>query len=124
MNNKKIKLLNLFIFPFLFLPLSLPFYLSGLCPLLIGCQHAAFLLAVCYLSLVSCVSLASDFVGLVRIAPDEERLVLLKPVVHFSFTYGVLRCLSVNYLILITSLFLYWESLWHKKKIIPNFSNW
>ena len=29
--------------------------------------------------------------GVGRIAPDEERLVLLKPVVRFYFTYGVSR---------------------------------
>ena len=33
--------------------------------------------------------LTSAFVGVGRIAPDEERLVLLKPVVQFNFTYGV-----------------------------------
>ena len=37
------------------------------------------------------VSLASAFVGVGRIAPDEERLVLLKLAVLFSFAYGVLR---------------------------------
>ena len=26
-----------------------------------------------------------------RIASDEEKLVFSKPIVHFSFTYGVLR---------------------------------
>ena len=36
------------------------------------------------------------FVGVGRIAPDEERLVLLKLIVHFSFTYGVLRDLLYN----------------------------
>ena len=48
---------------------------------------------------------ASAFVGRGCIASDEERLVLSKPVVHFSFTYGVLRALVYNYLTLITSLF-------------------
>ena len=41
---------------------------------------------------------ASAFEGVGRIAPDEERLVLLKPVMHLSFTYGVLRDLVNNYL--------------------------
>ena len=36
-------------------------------------------------------SLASAFVGEIRIAPDEERLVLWKRVVQFYFTYDVLR---------------------------------
>ena len=36
-------------------------------------------------------SLASAFVGVGRIAPDEERLVLLKLVVQFCFTYDVSR---------------------------------
>ena len=47
-------------------------------------------------------SLNSAFVGVGRIAPDEERLVLLKPVVQFSFIYGVARgflyiCLYFNH---------------------------
>ena len=42
--------------------------------------------------------MASAFVGGGRIAPDEERLVLLKPFSHLSFTYGVLRGLGHNYL--------------------------
>ena len=36
-------------------------------------------------------SLASAFVRVGRVAPDEERLVLLKPVMQFSFIYGVSR---------------------------------
>ena len=43
--------------------------------------------------------LASASVGGGRIAPDEERLILSKPVVHFSFTYGVLGGLLYNYFI-------------------------
>ena len=35
--------------------------------------------------------LGPAFVGVGRIAPDDERLVLLKPGVQFSFTYGVSR---------------------------------
>ena len=35
------------------------------------------------------ISLASAFIGRECIVPDEERLVLLKPVVHLSFTYDV-----------------------------------
>ena len=31
-----------------------------------------------------------------RIAPDEERLILLKPVVQFYFTYGVSRGFSIH----------------------------
>ena len=34
-------------------------------------------------------SLPSVFVVVGRIAPDEEKLVFSKPVVQFSFTYGV-----------------------------------
>ena len=41
-------------------------------------------------------TLSSAFVGVGCIAPDEERLVLLKPIMHFSFTYGVLRGLLSN----------------------------
>ena len=41
------------------------------------------------------------------IAPDEEKLVFLKPAMYLSFTYGVLRCLVCNYLTVITSLFIY-----------------
>ena len=51
--------------------------------------------------------MSSAFMGEERIAPDEERLVLLKPVGLFSFTYGVLRGLLFIYLTLITSLFMY-----------------
>ena len=36
-------------------------------------------------------SVASAFVGVGRVAPDEERLVLLKPVFQFYFNYGVSR---------------------------------
>ena len=43
------------------------------------------------------------------VALDEERLVLLKPVVHLSFTYDVFRGLLYNYLTFITSLFIYCE---------------
>ena len=81
----------LLFFSFLFLPLSHSFHIWGSCPLLIGCMHTAFLLAVCYLSCFSCVSLSltSAFMIVGRFAPDEERLVLSKPVVQYSFTYGV-----------------------------------
>ena len=41
-------------------------------------------------------SLASVSVVVGSIVPDEERLVLSKLGVHFSFTYGVLRGLSYN----------------------------
>ena len=41
--------------------------------------------------------LASAFVEIRHIVPDEERLVLLKPVMLFSFTYGVLRGQKFNY---------------------------
>ena len=52
-------------------------------------------------------SMASAFTGGGCIAPDEERLVLLKPVVHLSFAYGVLSGLKYNYLTFISSLFIY-----------------
>ena len=52
-------------------------------------------------------NLSSTFVGGGRIIPDEERLVLLKPVVHLSFTYGVLRGLEYDFLTFIISLFIY-----------------
>ena len=42
------------------------------------------------------VSLDSASVGVEHIASDEERLVLSKPVVHFSFAYVVLRGLLYN----------------------------
>ena len=48
--------------------------------------------------------------GVGHVAPDEERLVLLKPVVNFSFIYGVLRGLLLNYLTLFTSLSIYCEN--------------
>ena len=35
--------------------------------------------------------------GVGHIAPEEERLVLSKLVVHFSFTYGALSSLLYNY---------------------------
>ena len=41
-------------------------------------------------------SLASAFVGGGFIAPDEERLVLSKLVMHFLLTYGVLRGFVYN----------------------------
>ena len=53
---------------------------------------------------------ASAFMTVRRIAPDKERLVLLKPVVHFSFTYGVLRGFMFYYLTLTTNLFTYSNS--------------
>ena len=93
---------NLLFFPFLILPPFLPFHLCGSCPLLIGCLHSAFLLAACYLSCFSVFCsvwlLLSWEVG--RIAPDEESLVLLKPVVQFSFIYGVPRGFPYIYSIL------------------------
>ena len=46
---------------------------------------------------------ASSFVGTGRIATQEERFVLLKPVEHFSFTQCVLRDLLCNYFSFITS---------------------
>ena len=52
---------------------------------------------------------ASAFVGGGRIEPDEERLVLSKPVVHFSLTDGVLRGLVCDYLTKITNLIIYCE---------------
>ena len=42
-------------------------------------------------------SLASTSVGAERIPRDEKRLLLSKLVVHFSFTYGVLRGTLYNY---------------------------
>ena len=36
--------------------------------------------------------LASASVDVGRIAPDEERLVLSKPVMQLSFTYGLSKC--------------------------------
>ena len=47
-----------------------------------------------------CFSLTSAFVVVGRFAPDEERFVLLKPVVQFYFTCGVSRgflCIYLNY---------------------------
>ena len=40
-------------------------------------------------------SLPSAFVVVGRFAPDEERLVLLKLFVQFSFTYGVSRSIFI-----------------------------
>ena len=41
-----------------------------------------------------------DFVGVGRFAPDEERIVLLKAVVQFYFTYSVSRGFSIHLFIL------------------------
>ena len=46
--------------------------------------------------------LAVAFVGGGRISPDEESLVLLKLVVHLSFTYSVLKGLVYNYSLLLS----------------------
>ena len=51
----------------------------------------------------------SVFVRVGCFALDEERLVLLKPIVHFSFIYGVLRGLLFNYLTLLINLLIYCE---------------
>ena len=40
----------------------------------------------------------SAFIKVGRNTPDKQRLVLLKPVVHFPFTYGVLRGLLFSYI--------------------------
>ena len=64
----------------------------------------------CLLSLLfSCVllSLASAFVGVGRNAPDVERLVFLKPVVQFYFTYDVSSGFLYIYLYFSTGLFIY-----------------
>ena len=37
------------------------------------------------------------FRGVEPIAPDDKRFVISKQVVHFSFTFGVLRVLLYNY---------------------------
>ena len=42
--------------------------------------------------------MSSAFMGEERIAPDEERLVLLKPVVQFYLTYGGSRVFLYIYL--------------------------
>ena len=86
-------MLNLLFSPCLFLPLSLSFHLCCSCTLLIRCLHAAFFLFFCYFS---CIPVFCSVWPLfsreyVAIAPDEERLVLLKPVVQFSLTYDESR---------------------------------
>ena len=48
-------------------------------------------------ALLCLLGLTSAFVGGQRIAPDEDKLVLLKLVVHLSFSYSVLRGLGYNY---------------------------
>ena len=45
------------------------------------------------------------------IASEKERLGILKPIVHLSFSYDVLSGLMHNYLTFITSLFIYCEIL-------------
>ena len=73
--------------------------------------------------------LPSAFVVVGRIAHDEERLVLSKPVVQFSFTYGMSRgyfmhlfyyILCIN-MYLITSLFIY-SAITSKITLKNNFS--
>ena len=49
----------------------------------------------------------SAFVVVGRFAPDEERLVLSKPVVQFSFTYGVSRGIFIFICTSITNFFIY-----------------
>ena len=51
--------------------------------------------------------LSSDFVVVCRIAPDEETLILSKPVVQFYFTYGVSRGIFIVVYTSITSFFFY-----------------
>ena len=58
-----------------------------------------FVISLVFLCLLS---LASVFVGVGRIAPNEERLVLSKQAVQFSFTYSASRDLLYNCLSLIT----------------------
>ena len=50
--------------------------------------------------------LAFAFVEVEHVAPDEERLVLSKPVVQFSFTYGVSRGIFIFVYTSITSFFI------------------
>ena len=47
---------------------------------------------------------ASTFLRGGHIAPNKKGLVLLKPVMHLSFSYGVLRSLVYHNLAFITSL--------------------
>ena len=54
-------------------------------------KEQAFLYQVQCVLLPRKLRLTSAFVGVWRIAPDKERLVLWKPVVQFSFSYGVSR---------------------------------
>ena len=49
----------------------------------------------------------SAFVVVGRFAPDEERLFLSKPVVQFSFTYGVSRGIFIFLYTSSTSFFIY-----------------
>ena len=119
------KNLTTYFIPFLFLPLSLSFNFCAFCPLLIGCLYAVFLLTVCYLSGFLCLlRQVSAFVGGGRIAPDEERLVLLKPVVYLSFTYSVLRGLVYIYAIQFT-ITLIWKKMKNKlHKILNMIKKW
>ena len=90
---KKKYYFNLLFFPFLFLPLFIPFHLCDLYPLLVGCLYAAFLLADCY-AFCFPVFIQSGFCfrgSKTYFAPKEESLVFSKPVVEFLFTYSVLR---------------------------------
>ena len=53
-------------------------------------------------------SLPSAFVVVGRFAANEERLVLSKPVVQFSFSYGVSRGIFIFVYTSITGFFIYW----------------
>ena len=59
------------------------------------------------LAFLCLLSLVSASVGGGRFTSDEERLLLLKPVVHLSFTYRELKGFVYNHLTFITNLFIY-----------------
>ena len=68
-------------------------------------------------------SLAFVFVGVGRISPDEERLVLLKPVVQFYFSYGVSRGFSLYLLYHNFAKFLCFSGFYYSIVVINNFKN-
>ena len=111
-----------FLFPFLFLTLSLPFHFCGLCPLLIICMMLSYQLFVISLDFPCLLSLASAFVGVEIFAPDKKRLVLSKHIVKFSLNYSVSRNL-LHVRLYINHQFIYLLRICCSSKIDENVEN-
>ena len=90
---------NKYFFPFCFF-LFLSLSTSVACVLFwVGaCMLLSYWLFVISLAFLGFFSLTSAFIGGECIAPGEEKFVLSKSVVHFSFKYSMLRGLVYHYL--------------------------